>query len=90
MLRDFLSPNALRNWLGQQAPDDTEQLDANQSVRNPDPDPARTFAELRHDALENLSDAELARLGLSRGLLALRAGCPDRMIASEDLNPASG
>ena len=48
--------------------------------------PAALCADACLDALEGLEDAELARLGLSRGVLALRAGCPDRMIdRSSDL-----
>ena len=81
MLREMLLPGSFLTFLARDAQTD-EPASSNgqdQTLSGLHSSPTRTIAELRMDALETMDDAELARLGLSRGVLALRAGCPDRL-----------
>ena len=81
MLREILSPGSFLTFLARDPQTESSVVSDghDQPISASDSTPTRTIAELRMDALESMDDAELARLGLSRGVLALRAGCPDRL-----------
>ncbi len=81
MLREMLSPGSFLTFLAGDAQTETSaDSDVHdQPISAVDSSPTRAIAELRMEALESMDDSELARLGLSRGVLALRAGCPDRI-----------
>lgn len=80
MLAGFFMPSQLRGLFRRSSVSHAQAVIAVEPAGPADPVPSNVSANLRYDSLQTLSDTELARLGLSRGVLALRAGCPERVL----------
>ena len=76
MFRDVSIPLSLRVLIGSGLDTNKEPANPSRAGKNRAPDLA-TSCPQTHDTLSGLSDADLARQGLSRGLLALRHGDPE-------------
>lgn len=74
MIARHLLPESMRSLLGDAPVSVLEQGPVGTANRFGDEPASGIWAEPASEALERLSDHELARVGLSRGVLALRFG----------------